>query len=96
LRAGVRDSLNRPEVSVIIVRGTCSMRLRKRTGPRVIDTEKCNQCGTCLRLGCPAIQSNDGQLLIDRSLCVGDACTLCEQLCPQQAIAVQAEVKEAK
>jgi indolepyruvate ferredoxin oxidoreductase alpha subunit len=97
LRTGVRDSLNRPEVSVIIVRGACSLRVRKRTNPRVVDTEKCNQCGVCLRLGCPAIQqSNDGQLLIDPALCVGDACTLCEQLCPRQAIAPQAEVKEAK
>jgi indolepyruvate ferredoxin oxidoreductase alpha subunit len=87
LRAGVRDSLAKPEVSVIIVRGACSIRLRKRTNPRVIDTEKCNQCSICLRLGCPAIQSNDGRLLIDPALCVGDACTLCEQLCPQQAIA---------
>ncbi len=96
LRAGVRDSLKRPEVSVVIVRGTCSMRVRTRTNPRVINTEKCNQCGTCLRLGCPAIQSDDGQLFIDSALCVGDACTLCEQLCPQQAITVQAVIKEAK
>lgn len=88
LRAGIRDSLNRLEVSVIIVRGACSIRLRKRANPRVVDTEKCNQCGTCLRLGCPAIQSNDGQLLIDPALCVGDACTLCEQLCPQKAISI--------
>ncbi len=88
LRAGVRDSLNRPEVSVIIVRGNCAMRVRTRTSPRVINTEKCNQCGTCLRLGCPAIQSDNGQLFIDPALCAGDACTLCEQLCPQQAIAV--------
>ena len=87
LRAGVRDSLDRPEVSVIIVRGACAMRVRKRTNPRVVDAEKCNQCGTCLRLGCPAIQSDDGQLLIDAALCIGDACTLCEQLCPQKAIA---------
>jgi indolepyruvate ferredoxin oxidoreductase alpha subunit len=87
LRAGLQDSLNRPEVSVIITSGTCAMHVRTRTNPRVIDTDKCNQCGLCLRLGCPAIQSNDGQLLINTTLCIGDACTLCEQLCPRQAIA---------
>jgi indolepyruvate ferredoxin oxidoreductase alpha subunit len=88
LRTGVRDSLNRHEVSVIIVRGACSMLVRKRASPRVIDAEKCNQCGTCLRLGCPAIQNIDEQLFIDKALCAGDACALCEQLCPQQAITV--------
>jgi indolepyruvate ferredoxin oxidoreductase alpha subunit len=86
LRAGVRDSLDRPEVSVIIVRGSCAMQVRKRENPRKVDTEKCNQCGACLRLGCPAIQSADGQVFIEPTLCAGDICTICEQLCPQKAI----------
>ena len=86
LRAGVRDSLERPEVSVIIVRGACAMQVRKREHPRKVDTEKCNQCGTCLKLGCPAIQSVDGQVFIEPTLCAGDICTICEQLCPQKAI----------
>jgi indolepyruvate ferredoxin oxidoreductase alpha subunit len=88
LRAGVRDSLKRPEVSVIIVRGACAMQVRKRENPRKVDMEKCNQCGTCLRLGCPAIQSADGRVFIEPSLCAGDICTICEQLCPQKAISV--------
>ena len=88
LRAGVRDSLDRPEVSVIIVRGACAMRVRKRTNPRVISVEKCDQCGTCLRLGCPAIQSANGQVFIEPTLCAGVICTICEQLCPQRAIGI--------
>ncbi len=87
LRAGLKDSLNRPEVSVIITRGACAMRVRKRANPRVVNIDECSQCGLCLRLGCPAIQSNDGQILIDKTLCIGDTCALCEQLCPQKAIA---------
>ena len=86
LRAGVRDSLERPEVSVIIVRGSCAMRVRKRENPRKVDIEKCNQCGTCLKLGCPAIQNKNGQVFIEPTLCAGDICTICEQLCPQKAI----------
>ena len=88
LRASVRSSLNSPEVSVIIVRGACSMRVRRRTNPRVVDAEKCDQCDTCLLLGCPAIQSDDGQVFIDPALCVGDICTICEQLCPKRAITI--------
>jgi indolepyruvate ferredoxin oxidoreductase alpha subunit len=77
LRNGVKDSLDRPEVSVIIVRGACAMRVRKRANPRVVDTEKCTQCGICLRLGCSAIEP---------TLCAGDICGICEQICPQKAI----------
>jgi indolepyruvate ferredoxin oxidoreductase alpha subunit len=62
------------------------MQVRKRANPRKVDAEKCNQCGTCLRLGCPAIQSVDGQLFIEPTLCAGDICTICEQLCPKKAI----------
>ncbi len=86
LRAGLRDSLDRPEVSVIIVKGACAMQVRKRANPRKVDIEKCNQCGVCLRLGCAAIQSVDGQVFIESTLCAGDICTICEQLCAQKAI----------
>jgi indolepyruvate ferredoxin oxidoreductase alpha subunit len=96
LRAGVRDSLARPEVSVIIVRGACAVRVKKRANPRAVDMEKCTQCGTCLRLGCAAIQSVDGQVFIDATLCAGDICTICEQLCPKQAISGPAKNKDLK
>ncbi|MFC1964452.1 indolepyruvate ferredoxin oxidoreductase subunit alpha [Chloroflexota bacterium] len=94
LRAGARSSLDSPELSVIIVRGACSMRAPKRTNPRAVDTEKCDRCGTCLLIGCPAIQSNDERVYIDTALCVGDACTICGQLCPRRAIGPQSEVEE--
>ena len=96
IRTAVRNSLDSPELSVIIVRGDCSVRLPRRSEPRVIDTEKCNGCGICLMLGCPAIQSEDGQVYIDTALCVGNACTICQQVCPQQAIVPESKSKAAK
>ncbi len=86
LRAAVRDALDNPELSVIIVRGTCSVRLREHPGPRSVDMDKCDGCEVCLRIGCPAIQKIDQQIFIDATLCAGDACTICEQLCPKKAI----------
>jgi indolepyruvate ferredoxin oxidoreductase alpha subunit len=86
LRAALRESLEKPELSVIIVRGACSVRVPRRSAPRAVDTEKCNQCGVCLLIGCPAIQSDNGQVFIDVGLCMGSACTICQQICPQQAI----------
>ena len=92
LRAAIRNSLGSPELSVIIVRGACSVRAPKGTNARTIDVEKCDQCGTCLLIGCPAIQSETGQVYIDAALCVGEACTICQQLCPRKAIKSQAEI----
>lgn len=98
LRDSVRSSLNNPEFSVIIVRGACSVRVPKRGEPRAIDMERCDLCGTCLLLGCSAIQREEEQIFIDPALCVGDFCTICQQLCPRQAIGPQSKImiKEAK
>ena len=80
----MRDSIDREELSVIIVRGACAMQVRKREHPRKVDVEKCTQCGTCLKLGCPAIQSVDGKVFIEPTLCAGDICQLCEQVMPTE------------
>ena len=86
LRTAIRTSVDNPELSIIIVRGICSMRLRQRPGPRAVDADKCDGCGVCLKIGCPAILRENEQIYIDATLCAGDACTVCQQLCPQKAI----------
>jgi indolepyruvate ferredoxin oxidoreductase alpha subunit len=96
LRAAVRSSLESTELSVIIVRGACSVKLRKRSGQRAVDIEKCDDCETCLRIGCPAIQKLDEQIYIDATLCAGEACTICEQLCPKKAIGPLTAIGESK
>jgi indolepyruvate ferredoxin oxidoreductase alpha subunit len=96
LRTAVRSSLDNPKLSVIIVRGTCSVLVSKRSQLRAVDTDKCNQCGICLLIGCPAIQSENEQVYIDTALCVGDACTICQQICPRQAIVLQSKMEATK
>ncbi len=86
LRSVVKQSLNTPELSVIIVRGDCAVHRPKRSTPSVVDVEKCKQCGTCLLIGCPAVQSENGQAYIDAGLCVGSHCSICRQVCPHHAI----------
>ena len=86
LRAAMRESLEKPELSVLIVRGDCVTRVRKRATPNTVDQEKCNQCESCLLLGCSAIQSDSGKVTIDPSLCVGSVCGVCIQVCPRHAI----------
>ena len=86
LRTAVRSSIDSPELSIIIVRGACPVRVRARSEPMAVDAEKCDLCGTCLKIGCPAIQKEGEEVYIDATLCVGDACTICQQLCPDRAI----------
>jgi indolepyruvate ferredoxin oxidoreductase alpha subunit len=86
LRAAVRSSLDTPGLSVIVVRGDCAAHVKRRSTPSVVDAEQCNQCGTCLLIGCPAIQSENDQVRIDPGLCYGQSCAVCHQLCPRHAI----------
>ncbi|MFC1991082.1 indolepyruvate ferredoxin oxidoreductase subunit alpha [Chloroflexota bacterium] len=98
LRSGVRNSLDSQQLSVIIVRGACSVQVPKHDNPMVVDAEKCNMCNVCLLIGCPAIQSGGEQIDIDTSLCAGDTCGVCQQLCPQHAIEPQSKetIEESK
>ncbi len=96
IRASVKSSLDSPELSVIIVRGACAVRLSGRSNPRAIDSDLCNMCGLCLLIGCPAIRKEKERVYIDTSLCVGDACTICQQICPRKAIVTSVNKGEKK
>jgi indolepyruvate ferredoxin oxidoreductase alpha subunit len=95
IRTAIKDALERQELSVIIVRGACAVRVPRHGETRIIDTAKCNQCGICLLVGCPAIQTNGKQPVIDITACTG--CAVCQQICPKQAIGPVSQIKtEAK
>jgi indolepyruvate ferredoxin oxidoreductase alpha subunit len=53
--------------------------------PLSIEERRCNRCGRCLKLGCPAIADVGGEALaIDEAVCTG--CGLCIPLCRARAI----------
>ena len=87
VRTAIRNAVGSDELSVVIVRGDCSVRLPGGVTPRVIDADKCDNCGICLLLGCPAIRNENEKASIEDSSCVGDPCGLCQQVCPKKAIA---------
>ena len=74
------------EPSVIIVRGDCPLKVRVSGTPFQVDSEKCDSCYACLRIGCPAISVSEDKAWIDASLCIGSVCNICAQVCPQEAI----------
>lgn len=91
LRQALKAAIDNPQPSVVVARGNCALRTRKDAPPLAIEQEKCNQCGLCLRVGCPAIVKRDGRVEIDPALCLGDICSLCAQVCARDAIHVTAE-----
>jgi indolepyruvate ferredoxin oxidoreductase alpha subunit len=84
LRKTIKGALDSRELSVVIVRGACVVQKPRHGETQVVNTEKCNQCGICLLVGCPAIQTTGKQPIIDIGMCTG--CTICQQICPKQAI----------
>jgi indolepyruvate ferredoxin oxidoreductase alpha subunit len=86
IRQSVKSALDANNLSVIIVRGDCAVRIKTRSGARVIDAERCNNCGMCLLLGCSAIQQDGDNVFIDVTLCAGGICTICDQVCARGAI----------
>ena len=66
IRTAVKDALDRQELSVIIVRGACAVqRAQAKVNHEQSISPKCNQCGICLLVGCPAIQTQGKQPIID-------------------------------
>jgi indolepyruvate ferredoxin oxidoreductase alpha subunit len=86
LRSAVKSALEHTSTSVIIVRGECAILSKKRGAALSIERETCNLCGTCLKLGCPAIQKQPDAVVINAAQCFGSTCSLCRQVCPHQAI----------
>ena len=91
VRSAIRSSLDSDQLSVVVVRGKCAVTNKARKNKRHVDQEACNDCGICLMIGCPAIQKKDNKVYIEAAICMGDACGICQQLCPKKAIS--AEVK---
>jgi indolepyruvate ferredoxin oxidoreductase alpha subunit len=86
VRSAIKSALDSAQLSVVIVRGKCAVTNRKRVNPRKIDLALCNNCDVCIMLGCPSIRKQDGQPAIESATCMGDECSICEQICPKKAI----------
>lgn len=102
MTASVKEFLKKNEPSVIVAKRECrllTVRKMRREGLKLpvfeIDQKKCKQCGTCLEyIGCPAITKENGIYKIETDLCNG--CSLCFQICPNQAIHVAKEKTKEK
>ena len=80
----VKEEVERDEPSVIIAQRPCALlKTVKYTGHCEV-TDKCKKCKVCMKLGCPAISLDNGNIKIDTTQCNG--CGLCINVCPFGAI----------
>jgi len=100
--AALKDCLQANEPAVIIARRECALmpEARKRWLPLRVNDERCNGCGLCFRIGCPAVVTS-GQMdaktgrpkaKIDPLLCTG--CEVCAQVCARKAILFRNQLAE--
>ncbi len=90
----LKEELDAPEASVVVVKGPCVLAAKKNVGaiPYEVDAGKCVACGACFKLGCPAIVRGEAadaagkrfKSVIEPTLCVG--CDQCRQVCKFGAI----------
>jgi indolepyruvate ferredoxin oxidoreductase alpha subunit len=90
----LRECVAREEPSVVIAQRGCALlpEVRRRYMALRVDANKCVACGTCRRVGCPALFKSEElyeknqrpKTAIDPLLCTG--CEICAQVCPVNAI----------
>jgi len=91
MNQAIKEALDHEGPSVVITNRPCIFARGEKQRPKtpyVIDFDKCNQCGACQRIGCPAVLPGE-QALIDDVSCTG--CSLCAQACKFDAIHLKGE-----
>jgi indolepyruvate ferredoxin oxidoreductase alpha subunit len=99
--AALHECLAADEPAVIIARRECALmpEVRKQWLPLRVDDERCNGCGLCFQVGCPAVVKSDvfdtktgrPKARIDPLLCTG--CDICAQVCARRAILFRAQLE---
>ncbi len=80
----VKEETEADEPSVIIAQRPCALLKNVKYTGHCNISDKCRKCKVCMKLGCPAISQQDGNIVIDRTQCNG--CGLCVNVCPFGAI----------
>ncbi len=85
LEKAIKTAAAGDELTVIIAKAPCAL-LKGQSFPNkcVANTEKCVNCGMCLKIGCPAITKTEKGIKIDETMCNG--CGLCQSYCKFGAI----------
>jgi len=102
VETALRECLAAEGPALIIARRECALlpEARKEWTTLEVNEERCNGCGLCFQVGCPAIVKSDRLDIksqrplawIDPLLCTG--CEICAQVCARRAILFRAEMAQ--
>lgn len=92
LEEALKASLESNKPAVLVTRSPCIFLYKERPPLYYVDLERCNACGRCFEIGCPAVirsdeiheKSGTAKAEINTILCFG--CSVCEQVCARKAI----------
>jgi indolepyruvate ferredoxin oxidoreductase alpha subunit len=100
VEAALRDCLEAEGPAVVVSQRECALlpEARKQWMTLAVNEERCNGCGLCFQVGCPAIVKSDRLdaktqrpiAWIDPLLCTG--CEICAQVCARKAILFRNEM----
>ena len=92
LDAAVKEEVHAPGLGVIVALAPCILTVRSVPGRVDVDDGRCNLCGLCLDIGCPAIAIGAGAVTITDG-CSG--CGLCVEVCRRGALSCATPGEEA-
>jgi NAD-dependent dihydropyrimidine dehydrogenase PreA subunit len=84
----VREALDEPG-RVLVALARC-VRGASRATPLAVDASRCNRCGSCLTLACPALSDGGEATAVDPAACTG--CGRCAPLCRSRALRISGPV----
>jgi indolepyruvate ferredoxin oxidoreductase, alpha subunit len=87
LRAALKAEMATPGLGVLVASAPCALAVRERRDRVAVDDERCNLCGLCLDIGCPALVPGEEAMTIDL---VCNGCGTCVDVCKRGALAVPA------
>lgn len=83
LGAAIKAEVKEPGLGVLVAQAPCVLLTRERSGRVLVDEERCNLCGLCLDIGCPAVAPGEDAVSI-LDACTG--CGLCLEVCRRGAL----------
>jgi indolepyruvate ferredoxin oxidoreductase alpha subunit len=92
VEAAIKRETGATGLGVIVALGPCALTVPGKAADIVVDLERCNLCGLCFAIGCPALTPGDEAVVLTDA-CTG--CALCVDLCKRGALTA-VQVKKAK